>query len=459
MGSSTVPAASSGAALPAGASAIVASGYVSKGWYTTSLTAGNYAISLYQGHPNIYGSIFSYDNFIDNVFIPTNGTPTYFTLSTTETNFTIGTGWNDGTGYVKMSGGVTTSKNYTVLADSTNTFFYYLFSDNTGTFNMFRESKLNSHTMNSVLSTPAVASASGQHQGNKMAAYGGASSNILIWNAGTSSVLRSTNGTTWTTSSNATGGQGRVIVYGSANNYWLITTANATNTTSISSSTDGITWATRTSATGVNQVQDAAYGGGNYVICGGGSTIASSTDSITWAARTYTGASSLTDLNNVAYGNSIFLIAGANNNGSENGTRAATMLYSTNGTTWTATTPAHNTLSSPTFTTNSLTFYNGYFYALDDGMLAATSTMDPRTEKIWVSSNATTWVAYSFNPLLFKRATATPLTASFVTRYIQTVGNYGVVATSDGASSSDGKLVQVLQEPLAFNLYSVGTSL
>jgi hypothetical protein len=458
MGSSVIPAPSS-VTLPAGATANVASGYVSKGWHSLSLSAGNYAISIYQGGPDVYGSIFGYDNAIDNVFVPTDGTPTYFTLSTTETSFTIGTGWSDGTGYIKFSAGVTASKNYTVLADSTNTFFYYLFSNNSGTFNMYRDSKLNSHYLGSVLSTPAVTTSGGQHQGNKMAAYGGASNNILIWNAGDASVLRSTNGTTWTTHTNSMSAQGRGIIYGSANNYWVMFSANATNTTSICSSTDGITWTNRTSATDANQVLDIAYGGGNYVAACGGSRIASSTDSITWAARTYTGASSLTSLNNVAYGNGIFLIAGNNDAGTQ-GNRTATMLYSTNGTTWTATTPAYNTIASPSFATSSLTFYNGYFYALDDGMIPATgNTMDPRTQKMWVSSNATTWVAYSFNPLVFKRATTANPSVLNPTRYVQTVGNQGVVVTSDASTASDGKVVQVLQEPLAFDLYSVGTSL
>lgn len=123
-------------------------------------------------------------------------------------------------------------------------------------------------------------------------------------------------GTTWTTASVDVSGGG--VAYD--NGVWVATSYGGTT---VIRSTDGVTWTSTTIATTVDTA--AAAGNGTYVIAGN-NVIYSSTDGTTWTTRT-------SPANKIwrgsKYANGYFVLGA---------TDGATIAYSTDGVTWTSST-------------------------------------------------------------------------------------------------------------------------
>jgi hypothetical protein len=140
---------------------------------------------------------------------------------------------------------------------------------------------------------------------------------IIVAIAGSSRIMSSTDGSTWTPrASKSVAGALHCIYY--LNNLFLIGGANGT----IITSPDGINWTVRTRELFATQVSKMAYGAGIWVAIGGTGLCMTSSDGVTWIPRN-TGSDS--DLYGLAFGNSIFVMG-------DNGQR---YFSSTDGITWT----------------------------------------------------------------------------------------------------------------------------
>lgn len=76
----------------------------------------------------------------------------------------------------------------------------------------------------------------------------------------------------------------------------------------LATSPDGITWTQQTSSFGATGINAIAYGDGYWLAAGDAGKIATSTDGITWTQRT---SGVATDLLTAAWGNSLYIVAGA----------------------------------------------------------------------------------------------------------------------------------------------------
>ena len=203
----------------------------------------------------------------------------------------------------------------------------------------------------------------------------GSSSLISVGGAGT--IVRSTNGTTFTTVSSGVTDNLASVAFGAANYIAvgaggrILTSPTGTTWTTVTSGTtaaledavflngqflvsgssglllrsaDGATWTSATLATGGFNLQGIAYGAGRYVTATRGGVILTSIDAASWTAAT---SGTTADLNGVAYGNGKFLV-----------TSATVVLSSTDGLTWTSS-PAPEI---PGWDSGTL-FINGQFYA------------------------------------------------------------------------------------------------
>jgi Listeria/Bacterioides repeat len=157
----------------------------------------------------------------------------------------------------------------------------------------------------------------------------------------------STDGLTWTPHAVAGMTYADSVVYGSANNRFVMVAHNTNNSAAYSDDA-GATWTTFTMP-GSSCIR-LAYGGGTYVaITYAGTAAAYSLDGITWTATTMPSNSAWSQ---VAYGNGMFVaVAGGN------------AAYSSDGITWTAfTLPGAE---------KSITYGNGIFMAISyDGSTA-----------------------------------------------------------------------------------------
>ena len=137
--------------------------------------------------------------------------------------------------------------------------------------------------------------------------------------SGDPGVLRSTDGTTWTTVIKA----GSTSFHGSqmgsgAGSFVLVTSSDAFK------SPDGITWTHATDTGSSGHWQGVVYGGGHWVAIGDGHTKASE-DGLTW--HDYTATADANPFAAITYGNGVFVAVGARNN-------MARIATTTDGVTW-----------------------------------------------------------------------------------------------------------------------------
>jgi hypothetical protein len=163
----------------------------------------------------------------------------------------------------------------------------------------------------------------------------------------------------FTPASNSSGAVIYTVIYG--NSQYVRAGAGGR----LATSPDAITWTAQTTGT-ANNISEVIYAGGQYVFVGSSGTIGRSTDGITWnmavgaSGTVFTSPDAITwtqkstgvvdNLNSVAFGNNVFVIA---RNGS--GIGSSQLLY-TDGTTFAAI-----TLTDLSGVLYSITFGNGLF--------------------------------------------------------------------------------------------------
>jgi len=172
-------------------------------------------------------------------------------------------------------------------------------------------------------------------------AYNGSNMYVAAGSAG--SLFSSPDAKTWTSRTSGFGTQAiRNVTY--ANGIFVAVGSNGL----ISTSTDGITWTARTANVGTNYINYVIYANSLFVAVGNGASagtggITTSSDGITWTKQTVpTPIGGY--LNNVTYANGYFVAVGASSTNN--------MVYSTNGTSWTATNDTSGSASA-------YIYYNG----------------------------------------------------------------------------------------------------
>jgi len=326
MGINTLPAATSSAAIP-GVGAVVASGTSSKGYVQISLAVGSYVAyvnteSLWGYHAPksaIWGANYS------------SGIPTYFTITSTETIFTLGT---RPITQITALPATSISQGYTPPILNGNTVFQ-LGANGTNNVGAVWTNAATNYSYMAQSGGPVSGSITGTGNNTQYASV--ANGVYFLPDLTTSKVMRSTNGTAWTSSAAVTGltntsGNCQVI-FGSGNNYYCLvspTGSSATNT--VASSTDGVTWVTRSSANGSNALNGIAYANNIYVAVGAGGQIVTSTDSITWSSRT---SGTTQTLYQVAHNGTRFVAFGDASDYVDRSV-GSNYVYSTDGVTWTA---------------------------------------------------------------------------------------------------------------------------
>lgn len=194
------------------------------------------------------------------------------------------------------------------------------------------------------------------------------------------------------------------------------------------SSSDALTWTSRTSGFGSNNINHVSFGNGLFVAVGQNGTITTSTDGTTWTARTSN--VSTNTLSYVAYLNNLWIAVGAGANGGTGG-----ITTSSDGITWTQrTTPG----SSGT-TAYYVTYGNGYYvvgtnsgtsknllYSTNGTSWTATATSDTSARIDFIHWNGSAWIAASGTGNgNYQTSTSTPPTTGWSNIY-----NYIMFSTS-----------------------------
>jgi hypothetical protein len=304
----------SSTSLPPAATAKLFSGVSNNGVATVSLSAGNYAIKAIAGGANPIGrSTWS----AGSSYLNTN-------------RVTIGPASSDSTVYTTLS---TSDTDFAI----TSTGFARRYS----AFSGITQGVSSSFVYGNGKYCSAV------YDGTNW--YFVSSPNGINWTTGTG-VANSTMGSPGTTLS----------MVAALNNMYFM----GGNGGPIQYSSDGITF----SGAGTNLsliLRDMAFGAGVFVVVSSSgsntSNIASSTNGSTWTARN---SGILNAINGVAFGNSIFVAIST----------SGRITTSTDGTTWSATTPMTGTLTS-------ITFGNGKFLVINS------------LGNMWTSTDGTTWTA------------------------------------------------------------------
>ena len=404
MGLNIIPATSS--APLSGVGSVIASGSVTKGYTQISLAAGNYVVQVYTAST---WSWHSPNNKQWGRWIQ-SGQPTYITLTSSDTVFTIGStyseqGFNADTGSSGSIIGISTVAGTSYLNSYQSTNSYARLQTNMGNLGAGTTVTTGQYTTGT---------------GGATALY---ANGVYFMSTG-ATMWRSTNCVTWTTLASVTGGSTyRQMVFGSANNYYCVVGQGATASSSIASSADGISWTTRNSVTSTNTMYSIAYGNATYVAVGGNGQIVSSTDSITWASRT---SGTTRSLYNVLHNGTVFLTM-ANAANTANGSSNPNAWVSTDGTTWTATTVGLSSTSTWGLPSNLF-----LVTTLGSTFVLAGSQSDYDSNTIYYSTNGTTWggvpeqlwasyVSNTFSPYNY---TLNPgLTAPNQPSYFYNIGN------------------------------------
>lgn len=358
MGLSVFPEPSTASAPYPTAGTVVVSTTVKSSWYSTTLAAGTYVVTV-MGQTSLYNTLSNYESFAVSAYesniqsvhnIP--GSPTVIKLTTSETvyfsitqplpgantwQYYFGNLGNDiyGLRHWSLKNCDFTSKPVIVLGTQFNNIYAAPAPITTGAASIQPQST-NSWARHSVSGTVRGSYESTPNVYVQTPTHYYATFPDSSWYA-------STDGITWTTLTTP-GGIVMDICFASFNNYYVAVSAGTTTTTNISSSTNGSTWTTRTGAIAAAMYSVVA-GPNLFVAVGSAGSIQTSTDSITWSSRTspQTGADWTTVAYNTGSG-TYYAIAAAVSNG-------ITAAYSTNGITWTGIAPVMSKASEGLLTT------------------------------------------------------------------------------------------------------------
>lgn len=305
----------SASSMPPGATAKLYSGASSNGVFTTSLSAGKYAIKAISGAVDMIGNSFwstgsSYKNANRVVAGPVNSDKTvYVTLSTSDTAFAV-TSTGVARRYNKIdaiTGAIAGSFVYgngkycSALYDGTN---WYFISSTDGI------------DWNVGIGVPQA------NMGNPGASVAmvAALNNMYFMGGNGGPIQYSTDGDNFSTAGSQTTGALRDMAYGLG--YYVAVSNTSTSTSNLTTSTDGINWTARNSncSSAINAI---AFGNGIFVGISQSGRITTSTDGTNWSFSTpMSGA-----LWGITFGNGKFVVVSQTGN----------IWTSTNGTTWTQT--------------------------------------------------------------------------------------------------------------------------
>lgn len=432
MGISTIPAASSTSAPYAGATTLAASAYTTTGFYSTTLAAGKYVITVQPSGGTIdpQNTNVSYNsgtslapkwNFADDVndlyaIGQDSGTPLTVNLTTTSTIFlTTDLRWN-------MSP-VSYTRYYTSVPNSQ----FYRGSQNFRTANSNWDKGIavygnrnDNQSQTRMGWIPADTTFSGMASQSTLVDFAdsmvtsdqnhGATEmcnmllmdNYMFVGLDNAQLYSSSNSTTWALRTTGLSGAIMDVANGNVANTYVAVSRSSSATANLSVSTDGLTWGTRNSGVSAN-LNCVTFGNGLYVAAGNSGNITTSTDGYTWATRTSPQTSN--PWNIALYNNGKYLLLA--NTSTAAGINAA---YSTDGTTWTSVLTVANTKIAA-LTAGSVQQRAGvpYSYVEQNAATYGKSNTFTGGGYFWVafqggwqiSTNATTWYTYLVSPRHF----------------------------------------------------------
>jgi len=347
MAISVFPAPSTASAPYPGAGSIVASSAETKGWYSTTLAAGNYVINVISGgNPTLstFRNTYSISAYESNIVYPQcdSGIPTFVKITTSDTIF-LSAGVRQNSSHYQYyfnsdaAGNGSYSFNYASIKnfDWTNPSFFIGAS---GTDSVRA-------CLVPIAAAPSQL-ASGGNATTELASTGQLWSNTqappVVYATFTNrhfavrdnaALYTSTNAVSWSTVTlTGSAGTGQDICYGSFNGYYVLVTNGSVSTSNISSSTNGTTWSTRAGAHS-QSLYSVTVGNNLYIAVGAAGSIQTSTDSITWTSRTSPQTGAI--WTHVAYNstNGYYFVLGKSVSSN------ISAAYSTDGTTWTGVLP------------------------------------------------------------------------------------------------------------------------
>lgn len=238
-----------------------------------------------------------------------------------------------------------------------------------------------------------------------MAVAYGAGKFVAVSNTGTSRVMTSTDGTSWTLQASAVAAAGNWtnVQY---NNGKFIALGSSTGTHRVMTSPDGITWTAGTLA--AYNWDGTAYGASKHVALNANTptTAYTSTDGLTWSTTAGIPSGNWSD---IAFGNGRFAA------GAISGTNR--MMYSSNGTSWTVS-----------------TLTNGSFSGISDVIYAGgkfVASANSSTNNVLTSLDGITWTGVTVPEL----GVGSSLLALEYTGSIYVgVGNNRIMTSTDGIS-------------------------
>ena len=381
MGVSTIPSATSGASLPTGATALVASGTASLGFYqTTSLAAGTYAVVMNPyTNKNAGLSVGTTDPTFQSFFS---------TMASSQVNTT--TVQNSGAAYITLAASDTLTVsnanmavNPRIISSVTTGALVSLSASSTGTI-------VANGTASSIgFSTDTITWNSGvtivTTAGYYPTSYAGTNIYLLgqTTTATTSPLIGySTNGTIWTyNTSNLPAGNYSItgFAYDGAT---YVAVSNSITTASISTSVNGTTWSTRYLASTALS-GGIVWGSSGKFVAVGDNIIVQSTDGITWSTRTPVFSSGESISYNTSNG---YYFIGSNS--------TLKNKYSTNGTTWTASVVGKSIgYRQGQLGATPVTSSGSYFYGYEQA-----------TNNLCISTDGNYW-----NPIATNKATQSPV--------------------------------------------------
>ena len=166
---------------------------------------------------------------------------------------------------------------------------------------------------------------------------------VAVAGNGTSRVMTSPDGVTWTARTAAEANYWTSVTYGNG----TFVAVSSDGTSRVMTSADGVTWTARTAAA-ANYWQSVTFGNGTFVAVASTGQVMSSADGVTWTSRTAAAASTWYS---VTYGNGTFVAVAYSG-------RPTRVMTSADGVTWTAQTAAH------LIPWVSVTYGNGTFVAV-----------------------------------------------------------------------------------------------
>ena len=423
MGSTVFPASSGGASTPiVGAGTTVVQTQQTKGWYTTTLSAGTYIVNVLGGQ----GGVGIYSQSASQQSGPADYGWTYYSYANSQ-------GGHMPIGYNALIK-VTTSDTYyfgwdmpltcgpnqayqwyhsNMVADAY--IGMYRYSANASIDKFFFHGRLNSNHYAGIVpwvdTWASQSSATNSFVANYITNQTGRTRPQMLGYFGNKYYVAytesnyhwySTDTVTWNQTTTGLNSYTNQMAYANTTGityYYAAVGDSGVATTSIISSTDGITWGTRTSATGTNGLYGITWGNNLWVAVGQNGQITTSTDTITWSSRT--APQTATAYTHVVYQNGLYFAM--QDAPTSTGVNAA---VSTNGTTWTAVTMwtsasaaanAGTSAASGNYTAyipfnrynnsnqvplNNLFVGGGYFFFINTSVTNC---------QLWISTNGTNW--------------------------------------------------------------------